>query len=833
MGNLSAPSRSRLGNDLPSRNRERAIRIPRGPLAALAALRLDEPSLEALASLDAREWDEALRFCDRAQLTLALREAARGAMPEAIRDRTDCDAAKATERRGRALGLYRDLARWLGGEGIDFVALKGITHDDLLPYPRVQFDIDLFCPEPAVFAARDLLVSRGFESLAAMEEFPTDHLPPLIRKTGWEWRGDFFDPEIPFPIELHFRFWDEETERLPAPRVEGFWERRAERRIEDVRLAALDPVDALGYSALHLLRHVLRGNLRLSHAYELARALDARAGDDRFWRLWIAWHPEALRRLEAAAFRLALAWFGGQASVAVREEMERLPASSAAWFERFAASPVRAQFEPNKDELWLHWSLMESAHDRIAVARRRLLPLRPPGPVDAVFVPEGGMTRRRRALRAARYARFALTRVGHHLRALPGVAASGWRWRRDTAGFGAEFRTFLATASLFNFAMFMFVLLYNLRLLGLGFREDFLGAVSGAGAAGCVAGAVPAAYLARRFGLRAALLFCCGATAGISALRALATTPAPLVTLAFANGIVFSIWAVSIAPMVARAVDEKRRPAAFSVFFGSQIGLGVAGGWIGGRLPALAGGHRNALLAAAGLAALSLVPASRLKRGRSERPAGARTFPRGAFILRFLAPFALWHLATGSFNPFFNAYFARLGFPPERIGAVFSGSQMAEALAVLLAPAVLRGAGLVPGIVLMMGLTAAGLAGLAAAPGAAAAGAAYICYIVFQWMSEPGMSTLLMNHVREHEREGACALTYLAAFSAQALAAVGGGAAVARAGYGATLAGVAALAVAAAALFQILLGAKKSLPDGHGSVRLASEPRPSGSDPGY
>ena len=40
---------------------------------------------------------------------------------------------------------------------------------------------------------------------------------------------------------------------------------------------------------------------------------------------------------------------------------------------------------------------------------------------------------------------------------------------------------------LYNFALFVFVLLYNLRLLDLGYREDFLGMVSSAGTLGCVA----------------------------------------------------------------------------------------------------------------------------------------------------------------------------------------------------------------------------------------------------------------------------------------------------------------------------------------------------------
>jgi predicted MFS family arabinose efflux permease len=75
----------------------------------------------------------------------------------------------------------------------------------------------------------------------------------------------------------------------------------------------------------------------------------------------------------------------------------------------------------------------------------------------------------------------------------------------------------------------------------------------------------------------------------------------------------------------------------------------------------------------------------------------------------------------------------------------------------------------------------------------------------------------LMNQVAGRERGGASALNLLAAFSAPALAAWGAGALLARFGYGAVLAGVAGLALAAAGLFQILLGRRG------GSVEFLTE----------
>ena len=143
----------------------------------------------------------------------------------------------------------------------------------------------------------------------------------------------------------------------------------------------------------------------------------------------------------------------------------------------------------------------------------------------------------------------------------------------------------------------------------------------------------------------------------------------------------------------------------------------------------------------------------------------------------------------------------------ERIGAVFSASQVTQVATVLLAPLVFRRAGLLAGIVWMMAAAALGLGGLAAQPPGNAAALAYIAYMSFQWMSEPGLNTLLMNHVEERERSGASAVTYMVAFSAQALAALGAGALLARFGYGAVLAGAAVLAALAAGWLRMLLGA--------------------------
>jgi predicted MFS family arabinose efflux permease len=101
-------------------------------------------------------------------------------------------------------------------------------------------------------------------------------------------------------------------------------------------------------------------------------------------------------------------------------------------------------------------------------------------------------------------------------------------------------------------------------------------------------------------------------------------------------------------------------------------------------------------------------------------------------------------------------------------------------------------------------LTALTLGSIAAGPPALLAAAFYVAYMSFQYMSDPGTNTLLMNQVEPAQRSGAAALSFLVAFLAQALAASAAGAVVARYGYTPMLIGATILGGVAAWLFSRL-----------------------------
>jgi MFS family permease len=401
--------------------------------------------------------------------------------------------------------------------------------------------------------------------------------------------------------------------------------------------------------------------------------------------------------------------------------------------------------------------------------------------------------------------------------------------------FSRSFWTFLFAENLYDLGIYIFVLLYNLYLLDLGYREDFLGWVTTAMTAGSIVGSLPSAAVARRLGLKRMLIWGSAGAALLCAVRALPLGGTGLLAAAFVAGLVSSVWAVSLAPVVAALTGEKNRAMGFSLWTGWGIGLGVICGAAAGSLPELisrsgmaAAGKdakQAALFLGAAVALLAPWILAKLPLGCGEA-AAPRVFPRSRFVTRYMAAFAVWNLAVGAFNPFFTAYFSRqLHLPVKQIGVVFSVSQAVQLAALLAAPAILRRLGIVTGIAWMQVGAAVSLGVLASSPVATVAAGAYAAFMSFQFMSEPGTFTLLMNRVRENERAGVSALNFFIMSASQAAAAGVAGMAVTRYGYGVVLAAAAGIAALAAALFRLLLADQPALRVEEGQAGRAAHPQ--------
>lgn len=374
-----------------------------------------------------------------------------------------------------------------------------------------------------------------------------------------------------------------------------------------------------------------------------------------------------------------------------------------------------------------------------------------------------------------------------------------------------QFWIFFTAAFFFDFGIGLYFFLFNLFLLNLHFDERMMGFVTGALTLGNVVGTIPVGFLARRYGLQKLLLFCFIAEPVLSIFRTLALWTPAQIGLAFLTGMALSCWPVCFAPAVAGLTTEKNRVFAFSIVFATGIGTGTLAGLAGGSIPQMlshfhgvtrpADGIRLVLIGASLIACLGIWPVSRLKlnhavtAGREKRPLFH------PFLLRFLPPFAIWSIVTGSFIPFAPVFFQKqLGISLQHVGMVFSASQFAQFSVVLISPLLFRRAGPAARIIYAQLVAGAAVFALGMSHSASFAVAWYLAYTAVQFTAGPGFYGLLMSRVPEADRSSASAVQNIVGSLAGAGSAALTGSLVVRYGYGLIFNINAILAVLAAVL---------------------------------
>jgi len=405
------------------------VRSPEQLLRLLVhSLRFHQHAGSDLENLGEAEWRMLLTLADEARLTLPLGIRCRSLLPDAVRRRIDRNLADNARRFTRTIDAHDEISGALSRRGVPFVVLKGVSHFPYFcdsPRFRPQYDIDLHCPVEYIAAARQAMSDINYRAVARDAHARTDHLPTMVRNTLWRWRGDYYDPEMPLNVELHFRLWDSGMEFFDVAEAEQFWLRRTLRHVDRLSIPALDLKDTVRYAAWHVTRHLLRGDLRPAHLYEFAHFLDRTAGDDSLWAHWEGAEIQTMLA-EALAARLASECFYCRLNSSVRALISRLPATAQKWFDLFSISPLLGPTRPNKDELLLHIALLARPQSTIRITGRRLFPAPPPRLVrDPQFSsPSSG------AGAWVRDAIFLSGRASYHLRTLGPLLWSGLRWMK-------------------------------------------------------------------------------------------------------------------------------------------------------------------------------------------------------------------------------------------------------------------------------------------------------------------------------------------------------------------------------------------------------------------
>ena len=347
-------------------------RIPRCVAAALDGLRFGE-GLRVWPDADPQEWDRTIYYLHRNQLTLILHHVCGGSLPAPVRTQFDAFSGANIVRLAHLREVTREVVTALERAAMEPLLLKGFARaSEFVPDPdaRMHYDIDVLCPRAHEEAA-GVLRAVGYQPISEVESQATGHLPPMARPTSWKWRGDFFDADTAIQVEIHRSLWTSEFEGFSLSGLEGFWTRREYH--EGYR--TLSRHDALAHRSMHLLRHLLRGDFRAAGVYEIGYFQHENRGDDQFWSNWASLYGSDLQRAQAVCFALARRWFGCELHPIAETAIHRLPDAVRLWMETSAASPAESFFSPGKQELSLHFALVDSAAAKFRIAMRRLLPV--------------------------------------------------------------------------------------------------------------------------------------------------------------------------------------------------------------------------------------------------------------------------------------------------------------------------------------------------------------------------------------------------------------------------------------------------------------------------
>jgi MFS family permease len=349
----------------------------------------------------------------------------------------------------------------------------------------------------------------------------------------------------------------------------------------------------------------------------------------------------------------------------------------------------------------------------------------------------------------------------------------------------------------------VFSVIFNLYLLRLGYREDFIGQVASLGTLATGLLAIPAGLLADRIGRKRSLLWS-SATNNLTIVGlCLVTNPLAIRACNFLNGATIALLFVSMAPFLMENSTPDERTHLFSansaiMYFAMMVGNllggllpGLWGAWLGSEATSVLA-YRCSLLVALALFFLSTLPLIALRTPRPGDGGESTTvaladLPQvraGHKIAAFALALGLVGLGAGLFIPFFNVYFVKVqGATTAQVGFIFSMGQVLTGLATLAAPLLARRFGKVYAVGLGQAGSVPFLILLAFVPNLGVATAAYWGRNVLMNMIQPVQSAFTMEVIPPQLRATVSSFTNTTWSVAWAASAAIGGELIIRAGY--------------------------------------------------
>ncbi len=276
------------------------------------------------------------------------------------------------------------------------------------------------------------------------------------------------------------------------------------------------------------------------------------------------------------------------------------------------------------------------------------------------------------------------------------------QYRRDV-------KLFLLFTLAANVGIGMFMLIFNLYLLELDLREDYIGAFNAIHTVGIAVMSLTMGTLINRMGVWRCTTMGFMFFLASSILLVTITQPVILLCLAVLGGIGTAFLFVPTMPFIVDLTRSSERHSVAALTFSLNSLSTTVASLVGGFTPralaaftsfdaASAPAFRSTLFLGLGIASLALIPLFRMseQRKRSRPEDAAQDTQTGLppleparvrrHMLVFIAVGGMMSLGAGMVFPFYNVYLSSLGASAGQIGLIFSFAGVAAALLGLTSP---------------------------------------------------------------------------------------------------------------------------------------------------
>lgn len=285
---------------------------------------------------------------------------------------------------------------------------------------------------------------------------------------------------------------------------------------------------------------------------------------------------------------------------------------------------------------------------------------------------------------------------------------------RSIKGYSPDVRLYLVYTLIANVSIGVFALVFNLYLLQLGLRENFIGAFNAIHTLAIAGTALSMGWMLNRYGVwKCVTIGTVGFILASLSLTVVTSGPA-LLGLAVVYGVATSFVFTPVMPFVVELTRSRERAQVSALVFSLTSISTVIGSLLGGWMPRLmsltfdlemtsAMAYRLTLIFGLAIAWFGVIPLVKMSKQRKiARPAdsaadstlsGFQDLPEGRVrrhMFAFVMVGGLMSLGAGAVFPFYNVFLVDVGAGPGQIGFIFAVGWTIAAIVGLAAPAMAR-----------------------------------------------------------------------------------------------------------------------------------------------